>query len=151
MPTASPAKTLEDLARLVRALPQDATIFAGGYSFGAETVPVVAASALADPALSRIVGLTLLGPGTFATFEVSPLDWIRKSSAATDHPVQLAIERAGRPVLCVSSEGDTDSGCPGGSRPGYTRAVVPGGHHFASDYDGLASRVMAFVSANSPH
>jgi type IV secretory pathway VirJ component len=51
----------------------------------------------------------------------------------------------------VSSEGDTDDGCPVGSLPGYTRAVFPGGHHFGSDYDGLASRVMEFVSANSPH
>jgi type IV secretory pathway VirJ component len=141
----------EDLARLVRALPQEDAIFAGGYSFGAETVPVVAAARSADPALSRIVGLTLLGPGSFATFEVSPLDWIRESTKATAHPVQPAIERAGRPVLCISSEGDADSGCPSGPRPGYTRAVVPGGHHFGSDYDGLASRVVAFVSANSPH
>jgi type IV secretory pathway VirJ component len=140
----------DDLARLVRALPQEDAIFAGGYSFGAETVPVVVAAGSADPALSRIVGLTLLAPGSFATFEVSPLDWMRKSTEATAHPVQPAIERAGRPVLCVASEGDTESGCPSGSLPEYTRAVVPGGHHFGSDYDGLASRVVAFVSANTP-
>jgi type IV secretory pathway VirJ component len=141
----TPARFAEDLARVVRALPKDTTIFAGGYSFGAETVPVVAA---ADPALSRIAGLTLIGPGAYAAFEVSPLDWVRKGTAATDHPVRLAIERAGRPVLCVSSEGDADSGCPTSSLPGYTHAAVPGGHHFGSDYDGLASRVASFVSAH---
>lgn len=147
----TPARFAEDLARVVRALPEDATIFAGGYSFGAETVPVVVGAASADPALSRIAGLTLLGPGTYASFEVSPLDWVRKGTAATDHPVRAAIERAGRPVLCVSSEGDDDSGCPASTLPGYARAALPGGHHFGSDFDGLASRVASFVTANGPH
>jgi type IV secretory pathway VirJ component len=139
----------DDLARVVKALPEDATVFAGGYSFGAETVPVVVAAG-GDPAIARIAGLTLLGPGTYATFEVSPLDWIRTSSQATAHPVGPAIERAARPVLCVSSDDEKDSGCPPGPLPGYTHAVVPGGHHFGSDYDDLASRVAAFISASRP-
>jgi type IV secretory pathway VirJ component len=146
----TPQRFADDLSRLIRVLPPEDVIFAGGYSFGAEIVPVVAATGSHDPALSRIVGLTLLGPGKFATFEVSPLDWIRRSTT-TDHPVRPAIESAGLPVLCVAPDGETDSGCPAGTRPGYTRAVLPGGHHFGSDYDGLAARVMTFVTANSPH
>lgn len=147
----TPQRFGDDLARVVRALPQDATVFAGGYSFGAETVPIVVSAVKPEPALARIAGLTLLGPSTYATFEVSPLDWIHQRKTSTDHPVRVGIERAARPVLCVSSEDDPDSGCPATSLPGYTRAVVPGGHHFGSDYDGLASRVTAFVSANTPH
>ena len=145
----TPQGFADDLARVVRALPEDAAIFAGGYSFGAETVPVVVAAA-SDPALKRIAGLTLVGPGTYAAFEVSPLDWIRTSTQATAHPVRPAIERAARPVLCVSSDDDADSGCPAGPLPAYTRSVVPGGHHFGSDYAGLATRIAAFVSANGP-
>jgi type IV secretory pathway VirJ component len=136
----------DDLARVVSALPSDVSVFAGGYSFGAETVPIVVAAGAADSPLSRIAGLTLLGPGTYATFEVSPLDWIRTSTQATGHPVGAAIEHAGRPVLCLLSEDDSDSGCPPGAHPGYTRAPVPGGHHFKSDYDGLAARIATFVS-----
>jgi len=135
-----------DLARVIRALPRDVAVFAGGYSFGAETVPAVVAAA-ADPALVRIAGLTLLGPGSYATFEVSPLDWLRTSTEATSHAVAASIERAGRPVLCVSSD-DPDSGCPSGPLPGYTRVAAPGGHHFGSDYDGLASRIAGFISSN---
>jgi type IV secretory pathway VirJ component len=144
----TPQGFAQDLARVVRALPQDVSVFAGGYSFGAETVPIVVAAA-ADPELKRMAGLTLLGPGAYAAFEVSPLDWVRTSTQATSHPVGPAIERAARPVLCVSSEDDADSGCPAGPFPGYTRAVVAGGHHFGSDYDDLASRIAAFVSANA--
>jgi len=140
----------DDLARVVRALPPDLTVFAGGYSFGAETVSVVVAAAAGDSALRRIAGLTLLAPGAYAAFEVSPLDWIRTSTQTTAHPVGLAVARAARPVLCVSPADEPDSGCPANSLPGYTPSVVPGGHHFRSDYDGLASRIAAFVSANTP-
>lgn len=112
-------------------------------------MPVVV-SAATDPALARIAGLTLLGPGTYAAFEVSPLDWLRSSTQATAFPVGPAIERAARPVLCVSSTDEAGSGCPAGPLPGYTHAAVAGGHHFGSDYDELASRIAEFVSANSP-
>ena len=137
-----------DLARVVNALPRDTAVFAGGYSFGAETVPVVVADG-SDPALARIAGLTLLAPGPYAAFEVSPLDWIRTSSQPTPHPVGRAIEHARRPVLCLTPENDPDSGCPSGGIPGYTRSAVPGGHHFGSDYDELASRIASFVTTNS--
>jgi type IV secretory pathway VirJ component len=145
----SPQAFADDLARVVRSLPEDAAVFAGGYSFGAETVPVVVAAAT-DPALKRIAGLTLLGPGSYATFEVSPLDWIRTSKQATKHPVGSAIAEASRPVLCVATDDDRESGCPARPLPAYTRSVVPGGHHFGADYAGLGSRIAAFIGANSP-
>jgi type IV secretory pathway VirJ component len=50
-------------------------------------------------------------------------------------------------VLCVAPADDPDSGCPAGPRPGYERIAIPGGHHFGSDYDALASRIAAFVSS----
>jgi type IV secretory pathway VirJ component len=143
----TPQGFADDLARVVQSLPESAAVFAGGYSFGAETVPVVVAAAT-DPALKRIAGLTLLGPGPYAAFEVSPLDWIRTSTQATSHPVGTAISDAARPVLCVLSDDDRDSGCPTGPLPAYTRSVVPGGHHFGADYGALASRIAEFVSAN---
>lgn len=144
----TPQRFAEDLARLVSALPQDTIVFAGGYSFGAETVPFVV-SAPSDPALARIAGLILLAPGPFASFEVSALDWIRTNDLPTEHAVGRAIEGASCPVLCLTPENDQKSGCPTAPRPGYSRAGVPGGHHFGSDYDGLASRIAEFVSANS--
>ena len=144
----TPTAFADDLAKVVTALPQGTAVFAGGYSFGAETVPVVVAE-LKNPAFSRIAGLTLLAPGPYAAFEVSPLDWIRTSTEATEHAVAHAIEHAGRPVLCLLPEDETDSGCPKADLPGYTRSPVPGGHHFGADYEELASRIAAFVTANA--
>jgi len=142
----TPAAFAADLARVVGALPADVTVFAGGYSFGAETVPVVVAAAT-EAALRRIAGFTLLAPGPYATFEVSPLDWLRSGAKPSAHPVAAAIEHADRPVLCLVPDDDPHSGCPPDGRPGYTRAAVAGGHHFGADYDALASRIAAFVAA----
>jgi hypothetical protein len=143
----TPNAFADDLAKVVKALPDETAVFAGGYSFGAETVPVVIAD-LKDPAFSRIAGLTLLAPGPYAAFEVSPLDWIRTSTEATEHAVGPAIEHAGRPVLCLLPADDAESGCPKSALPGYTRSAVPGGHHFGADYEELASRIATFVTAN---
>jgi type IV secretory pathway VirJ component len=145
----TPSVFAADLAHVVGALPADVSVFAGGYSFGAETIPVVVAAAT-DPALRRIVGLTLLAPGPYATFEVSPLDWLRGSEKPNEHPVAGAIDRAARPVLCLVPDTDRGSGCPPGGGAGYTRAAIPGGHHFGADYDVLAARVASFVKALDP-
>jgi len=144
----TPAGFADDLSRVVGALPPEMKVFAGGYSFGAETVPVVVASG-SDGGLSRIAGLTLLAPGRYASFEVSPLDWLRTSDKPTEHAVSTAIEGAARPVLCLFPESDSASGCPVGPLPGYTRAPIGGGHHFGSDYEELASRIAAFVTAHA--
>jgi type IV secretory pathway VirJ component len=140
----TPSEFTKDLTRVVAALPESVPVFAGGYSFGAETVPVVLAEAK-DPALARIRGLALLAPSAYATFEVSPLEWIRANDAKTNHPVPPAIQGAGRPVLCITPDDDHGSGCPDGARDGYTRAAVPGGHHFGAEYGDLAARIAAFI------
>jgi type IV secretory pathway VirJ component len=106
----------------------------------------VVVAAATDPALKRIAGLTLLAPGPYATFEVSPLDWFRASTKPNEHSVAKAIEQAGRPVLCVTADDDPSSGCPPPGLPAYTRAALTGGHHFGSDFDALASRIASFVA-----
>jgi type IV secretory pathway VirJ component len=140
----TPAAFTKDLARVVAALPEAVPVFAGGYSFGAETVPVVLAGAK-DPTLARIRGLALLAPSAYATFEVSPLEWVRPNAAKTDYPVPGAILGSSRPVLCLAPDDDHGSGCPETAHEGYTRVAVPGGHHFGAEYDDLAARIATFV------
>jgi len=144
----TPAAFAGDLAEVVASLPEGIAVFAGGYSFGAETVSVVVAGAT-DPALKRIAGMTLLAPGPYATFEVSPLDWLRSTTKPNEHSVAAAIDRAARPVLCLLPADDPSSGCPPSGAAGYTRTTIAGGHHFGSDYDDLASRLASFVESNS--
>lgn|GEM_PF-138836 len=146
-----PARFATDLTRLVSALPHDIPIYAGGYSFGAETVPVVVAEPGASPELKKLSGLVLLAPGPFAAFEVSPLDWIRTSEAKTAHDVAKAVTSLGSiPVLCLDPKSTGASGCPEAPRPGYERVELPGGHHFGGDFAGLADRIVTFVQRNKP-
>jgi type IV secretory pathway VirJ component len=139
-----------DITRLVGALPSDERIYVGGYSFGAEVTAVtLGPRAEAPPGLlSRIAGLVLVGPGPYATFEVSPLDWFRTSTARTQHSVAAALESAaGSPVLCLQSSEHGDSGCPEKEVAGLRRVVVPGGHHFGGDFDALAGKILEFIEA----
>jgi type IV secretory pathway VirJ component len=147
----TPDRFAKDLSRLIGALPEGLPVFAGGYSFGAETIPVVvAASAKTFPALAGLAGLVLLGPGPYAAFEVSPLDWFREGGGSTAHPVAKAVASLGPlAVLCMDSRGTSDSGCPEDPRPGYEKVELPGGHHFGGDYDDIAARIATFVQANS--
>lgn len=151
----TPQRFADDLARLVSAIPDGMPVFAGGYSFGAETVPVVVAQASASPgsALNRLAGLVLLAPGPYASFEVSPLNWLRKDDSPTDHPVIKALEALAKfPVICLDPEstGESESGCSIPERPAFERVELPGGHHFGGDYESLVSRIATFVSANIP-
>ena len=146
-----------DLARMIDALPEGLRIFAGGYSFGAEVVPATMARVAAQPAgvadhLRRIAGLILLGPGRYATFEVSPLDWILSGGGPTDYPVREALRSAPiSSVLCVDSSQGEESGCPASPAPGLTRLTMQGGHHFAGEFQGLADRILSFIRESGAH
>jgi type IV secretory pathway VirJ component len=151
------AKTPEafrtDLARVIEAIPEDVTVFAGGYSFGAEVVPTALGSGSSGlPAPLRRIGcLVLLAPGPFATFEVSPLDWIRTDTGPSPDPVRAPLEKGiGRPVLCLEPAAGDDSGCPSKPGPGVTRETLPGGHHFGGDFASLAGRILEFLRARPP-
>ncbi len=125
----TPGEFRADLARLVEAIPGSVRVFAGGYSFGAEVVPVTLASRLPDrPApLSRIAGQVLLAPGSWASFEVSPLDWLRSDAGPSAWSVREALASAGeQPVLCIEPAGEEDSGCAGGRGAGLVRAPARG-------------------------
>lgn len=149
----TPEESRADLSRLVEALPEEVTLFLGGYSFGAEVTPVLMAPDGADPPaapgpLSRIAGLVLLAPGPHASFEVSPLDWFRSQEPPIGPLVSQAIEAGhGRPVLCLEPDSGDDSGCPKKALPGLRKEVLPGGHHFAGRFDALAEKILGFLTA----
>ncbi len=144
----SPERFRTDLERLVGSIPDGVKVFAGGYSFGAEAVPVaLAASALpGSGALSRIAGLVLLEPGPYATFEISPLDWIRNGDGPTEHPVAASLARlGGLPIFCIDGAADKDSGCHATGATGLVHEELPGGHHFGGAFEKVAQRIEAFT------
>lgn len=143
-----PAQVATDLGRIIGVLaPAGRPIFAGGYSFGAEVVPVVLPQV---PEVDRraLDGLVLLAPGLSASFQVNMLDWIRTPKPDPRTLVTPAIRSAALPVICVDGAKEAHSGCTGvEGAPDVEVVQLPGGHHLG-DYDALAQAIIAFVDAH---
>jgi type IV secretory pathway VirJ component len=135
----TPQDFLADLRRVVDAIPADLPVAAGGYSFGAEVVPVVLAAGN-EGSERRIRQIAVIGPSHYATFEVSPLGWISSHSPVSEWPVLDSFSKLGtfeRHSLCIEAEEGDDSGCP--TNDSFVTTVRhTGGHHFDGDYRGLA-------------
>lgn len=122
-----------DLRRLVDALaPAHLPIFLGGYSFGAEVVPVTIAQGWTVAERARVAGLLLLAPSAGASFRVDPLDWVREPAVDPRYRVDDAVRRLSpSPILCVTGVDDATSVCGAlASIGGVEVARVPGTHHF---------------------
>jgi len=144
-----PAQVAGDIRRLTGILARAAKpIFIGGFSFGAEVVPV----ALTDwtPVERRaLAGLALIAPGPSASFEIDPLDWIRKPQENPETRVAPAIRADAVPTLCLAGADEDDSPC--GSLGGISSVRVvrlPGSHHFNSNYSAVGETVAQFIRAS---
>lgn len=142
----TPALVAADLRRLVGVLGRSGRpVFAGGFSFGAEVVPV----ALGEwtPAERRaIAGLVLIAPGSSASFEIDPLDWLRKPAENAATRVAPAVREAGLPALCVAGAEEEDSPCAALAGVPAVRVVrLPGSHHFDNNYTAVADVVNQFI------
>ncbi|HVC21087.1 MAG TPA: AcvB/VirJ family lysyl-phosphatidylglycerol hydrolase [Vicinamibacterales bacterium] len=148
-------KTPAEVASLLRSIVstlavEGKPIFAGGYSFGAEVVPV----SLREwtPAERRALsGLVLLAPGFSATFEINPLDWIREPKIHPRTMVAPAVRASGLPALCIQGAAETDSGCADLEHaPGVRVLRLRGGHHFGDHYAALAGSIVQFMRDHHP-
>jgi type IV secretory pathway VirJ component len=141
----TPAQAGADLRRVIDALASSATpLFVGGYSFGAEVTPFIL-SAWPDADRRRVNGQVLVAPGETATFEVSPLDWVRRPPE-TPRRVADAVRALNVPVLCLSGEQEAarDSACDDLAAPAET-PKLPGSHHFNGNYDAVGRSILAFI------
>lgn len=112
-----------------------------GYSQGADVLPF-AVNRLSAATRERVALVALMGMSEHALFEFHVSSWISddKSGPATMPEVNRI---GGVPVLCIYGEDESDSLCPK-LDPRAVRIVKRrGGHHFDSDYAGLASDILA--------
>ena len=141
-----PAQVAADIRRLVTTLARSGKpVTAGGFSFGAEVVPV----ALKEwPASDRrlLSGLAIIAPGLSASFEIDPLDWVRTPAENPAARVAPAVRDLGTPALCVAGVDETDTPCAAlAGAPGVKVVRLPGSHHFNSDYQAVAETVLDFI------
>ena len=142
----TPAQVASDIRRLTSVLARAARpVFAGGFSFGAEVVPVSLTGWM--PAERRaLTGLVLIAPGPSASFEIDPLDWIRTPAVNPETRVGTAIRAVGVPTLCLAGADEDDSPCTlVASTPGVRTVRLPGSHHFNNDYSAVADAVAQFI------
>ncbi len=115
-----------------------------GYSRGADLVPFIAGR-LPATAAERLRLVAMLGPGTFAEFEVHAIDLFSSKRRDAALPTENAVRAtAGRTrMLCVMGSDERDSLCPAiADLPWVKRIVLPGGHHFDGGYRELARTVL---------
>ncbi|MFT3913228.1 MAG: AcvB/VirJ family lysyl-phosphatidylglycerol hydrolase [Anaeromyxobacteraceae bacterium] len=143
----TPEETADALARIVRhyrAAWGREEVLLLGYSRGADLVPFLPPR-LPEDVRRRVVLVGMLGPGTFAEFEVHSLDVLFSIKRRAAMSTARAVEALGAlPVICVEGSDEGDSGCPAiAARPNVRRWVLPGGHHFDRDYDKLARLILS--------
>ncbi|MFO0585017.1 MAG: AcvB/VirJ family lysyl-phosphatidylglycerol hydrolase [Anaeromyxobacter sp.] len=143
----TPEETAEALARIIRhylAAWGREEVLLLGYSRGADLVPFLPPR-LPEDVRPRVVLVGMLGPATFAEFEVHSLDVLFSIKRGDAMSTARAVEALGAlPVVCIQGSDEGDSGCPGiAARPNVRRWLLPGGHHFDRDYDRLARLVLS--------
>lgn len=150
----TPEETAADVARVFahyRAAWGRSELLLLGYSRGADIVPFVA-TRLPPDQRAALKLVAMLGPGTFAEFEVHMIDLFssRRRSAATS--TEAAVRGSGGALrfLCVQGDDEKDSLCPHlADLPWVERVVLPGGHHFDRDYANLA-RIVNDAASGHP-
>ena len=146
----TPAQVAADLRRIATLLVRaQRPVFVGGFSFGAEVVPV--ALRAWTPADRRMLGgIVLIGPGLSASFEIDPLDWVRTPEENPATRVGDAIRAIALPTLCLAGTDEEDSPCPPlATMPAIRVVRLPGSHHFNGDYGAVAEAVNQFVRQTS--
>ena len=143
-----PAQVAGDIRRLVTTLLRSRrAVFTGGFSFGAEITPV-ALREWTQADRQMLAGLVLIGPGPSASFEIDPLDWIRKPQENPATRVAPAVRAIGLPTLCAAGTEEDDTPCPSLVGAPRVRVVrLPGSHHFNGDYAAVAEAVNQFIRA----
>jgi len=122
-----------------------------GYSLGADVLPFMT-SRLSDALRARVALVTLIGPGTRASFEFHLSEWLGGRPDPKALPILTEVEKLrGLPVLCISGDKEADSLCANlGEAAQWVQVMrLGGGHHLGGEYDRVAEAILARVAPTS--
>jgi type IV secretory pathway VirJ component len=167
----SPGTLVGDIALLMRAMPAEIPVWAGGLSFGAEVLATSIMRLDTDSSV-RLSGLILVSPGRTATLQLSPST--PGSTPASAWSVETWKLAENRPILCLHPLGDEGNACvqPKVQRPppplpkkGKKKQEEPppppppdpiappllkvvaldGGRNFGGNWDSISNEILAMI------
>ncbi len=112
-----------------------------GYSRGADVLPFLV-NRLDEPDRQRVTEVALLGLSNWVDFEFKVSDWLPGAGEGSLDVIAEANNLSGVRTLCVFGADEKDTACRNLDRKRITVAELPGGHHFAGNYDELARVIL---------
>lgn len=172
----SPGALVGDIALLMRAMPPEIPVWAGGLSFGAEVLATSITRLDTDSSV-RLSGLVLISPGRTATLQLSPAT--PGSPVANSWTVETWRLAETRPVLCIHPVGDEGNACvrpkaeapppplpkKGKRKPEEPPPPAPpdpvppallkvtaldGGRNFGGNWDSISNEILAMILPSAP-
>jgi type IV secretory pathway VirJ component len=139
----TPDETACDVGRVIRHYLiewKKSRVLLIGYSRGSEMLPFVV-SRLPDELEQKVSVVAMLGPSENAEFVYHFFGFLHFGDDR-EYPVLPEVRKIrGEKIVCVQGSREKESLCP--SLASFaTVYVVPGAHHFAGDYAGIARTIL---------
>ncbi|MGQ3279873.1 MAG: virulence factor family protein, partial [Shinella sp.] len=145
-----PQETSDDLARIIDAFRKQWNVkhvLLVGYSFGADILPATY-NLLSPEDRARVQQVTLMALSHQVDYEISVSGWLGAAGAgAGGDPVEDIAKIDARLVQCIYGTQEGDDPCPTLKSSGVQSIAIEGGHHFDSDYESLAGRIIDGLKA----
>jgi type IV secretory pathway VirJ component len=116
-----------------------------GYSRGADVLPFMT-NRLPTQALSKVVGVALLGLEEAVDFQFHLTDWLSSDNPKSALPVRPEVEKLkGLRVVCFYGSEEKHSLCDDLDTNFVTSIQMSGGHHLGGDYVMIAKQILEHV------
>jgi type IV secretory pathway VirJ component len=113
-----------------------------GYSFGASTLPLIAAH-LPPATRAKVSEVVLAGPGAKAEFVLRPRTWFHRL-APDAAPVEPALAQIrDLRIVCIYGLADHAAACPRFPAGEVVLRPVPGQHRFQGQYGAVVQAAAA--------
>jgi type IV secretory pathway VirJ component len=112
-----------------------------GYSFGADVLPF-AMTRLPPAVADRIEGLVLIAPSSYASFKFQVAGWFGAAGEKQWPTVQEVAKLRGHEILAIIGRDEKGGLATDLATAGARVKTLPGGHHFANNYEGLAKMIL---------
>lgn len=115
-----------------------------GYSLGADVLPFIY-NQLPEDVSAQVTQVVFLSPSRFTDMEVHISDMLGRSSNKGMNVTAEINRITGKPVLLVFGAGEKDFNLADLTIPHYRKLVLPGGHTYDEDANGVADKILAAI------